>query len=453
MRRPHRQPHGRATRPSTGFPHRFRSAVLVMPIFLAGCFGSEQTQPSCQEVPTSHVVGQVITEGGLFTTCEATLSSLIRDYRVAHEVGGDGRYAFVVPPGDYSLALSLHGDARYVYSSNGAAHGYQSDPDTLRVSDGDTLRADFQLGSLLLEVSVPAELRGTSLWVTAHGGADGGRTRWTAHSRVEWTENLAWFRLPALAPGMYAFEMAALGPTGDLEVWLPASHSPEGAESVLVVAGQFIRHPFQTPASLARLCGEIVGSWQAMGIAPPEVALLDADSTVVSWLGPDGADGSFCVPFIVPDSVRVHVDIQGSERWVGGTSFATATVFALASGSVTSIGRIEESGLLLELKEPGPRILGDFAIELVKPGEASPVRTLRIRDFSRFESHPFPESGSRHVLRACLESETRVGLGLAVASTVLRRWRERRRSRFRVVVRSHRLRCFWSRAAPSTAAC
>jgi hypothetical protein len=358
-----------------------RRALGVGALALALLLGvtCSRDEPSCPHAAYGYIVGRVTT-GGLPATSTLRfdanwgIGSRATFYR---SVVANGSFEAVVAPGDYYLRLEGPNQERYDYSPDGVAHRYTGESAAIRVADGDTARADFSFGSLVVDVAVPSEVDWREVSMTASWGGRAGFRSPSVTVRPEWSDGLARFRYPILPSGSIA--LAARVPSGwdaDETVWLPGTHRPEQAESVQVAVGGLTRHSVVLPQHVATIRGEVVGSWQRMQLTHPFVSLLADDSLAIVAKAISGSDGAFEVPLVIPEPVRVLVSLGGNERWIGGESFATATRFDPQAWSITDVGRLEESGLLLELITPAPRVRGGFGVELVRPGETEPARTL-----------------------------------------------------------------------------
>jgi hypothetical protein len=370
-------------------------AAVVCLLVVLLCAACSEDEPSCPHTAYGYVAGQVIA-GGVPTSASVTLRSLSH-WRNASSISlpveSDGSFCFAVAAGDYELEYEGRYTNRLTYSADGESNGYRGPADTLHVADGDTIRADFRLGSLLVDVDLPPRLDHVDVHLTALRPSVSGFGSQTFTAETDWTlQGLARFVFPALPPGAYALRLylPVLGGVRDEQVWLPGAHRPNAAESIRVEVGRLIRNSASLPQVEATIRGQVAGSWQIMGTAYPQISLVTADSLVCMPGAHTRSDGSFSIPVVLCEPVRVLISLVGTERWIGGESFATATLFDLQPGVETDAGCIVESGLLLELLEPAARMRGSFEIELVRPGETVPARTLQVESYGGSNLVPFP---------------------------------------------------------------
>ena len=282
-----------------------------------------------------------------------------------------GRYRLELPDGNYILQLSL-ASGRYYYSSHGIVSS-EYEADTLRIAAGsDPIRADFTLGALEVRVELALDLpdRVADLWLARRDSAAGGWDRFVA-LESSWIEGgIARFGFPGLLPGVYAMELY-LGRTR-AEFWLPNQRSVDSAETVEVEIGRTTRYEVVVATQPARISGEIVGSWQEMGLDQPWIFLSDEDSSFVADAQADW-QGGFSIGLFFPARVRLLVRMGDFTRWIGGERYTDAEVFDLRLGEEISGIRLEESGLLIEIPLDDLPEVWDLIAELVHADDLAPL--------------------------------------------------------------------------------
>jgi len=289
-----------------------------------------------------------VTGGGL--PVEASLSLIPLDSDLegdSYSVRADstGFYTATVPAGDYLLA-AWHFSTKNYYTSDGSV-GREDEADTVTIG-GSVRRVDLRAGAATVLLSVPETLQGVPLYCRV-GVWNGARFNSYAGDQGDSVGSGRQFTFPFVPAGNYSFKIRV---DRGAEVWLPPSWSPESADSLRIEAGATSAYE-ATLIDPAIIRGSVTGSWQEFPDRYPRVGLYDADSTEIMYksLSSD-PEYEFLLPAAA--SVRIRVKIGSISRWVGGTGFASATVYDLQSGDIVTGADLEESGIVCYLDYPGP---------------------------------------------------------------------------------------------------
>jgi hypothetical protein len=353
---------------------------------LIGCSESG-SRPCAPDVASARIVGRIETGGCPFDASVLAQrvdlgGSEAERYMVERPVDDQGRFALAVPGGEYIVAAFVEHDFYFFYAANGAEQGYPATPDTLSVAAGDSVEVVFRLGSLIVEITATApELRDQRVSLHSSQVREDGRFPRDTHAETTVSDGMARFTLPGLPAGRYTLAFSPGGShSGDEEIWLPGTHDPAAAEVVQVTPGVVATYAAQLPERPAVVRGRVFGSWQRLGLYSYELSMLAADSAVVLERSVSESNGSFRGEVWIPEPIRIACTIAGSTRWIGGDDFASATEFGLASGEEIDVGTIEESGLLVELIEPGFPDHSEFSLQLVRVDDGVLARTLWVSD-------------------------------------------------------------------------
>jgi hypothetical protein len=369
------------------------------PLALSGCSESSD-RPCAPGADYGRIVGRIETGG---VAVEASVRAQRTDlgdwrvdaFKVERPVDEQGRFALVVPAGEYTVAATIGDDySSYRYAADGAEQGYRGEPDTLSVDTGDSVEVVFHFGSLIVEVAAAApELNGMDASLNLHQVTEGQEFGGSTYSEVTIKNGVARFTLPGVPAGSYALEFGMdRSPYVEESIWLPGTHDPAAAAIVQVTPDAVATYAAELPDRPAVLRGRVFGSWQRFGMSPGAFSVLAADSSVILVARASEVDGSFRGAIWIPEPVRVACTIEGSTRWIGGDDFASATQFELAGGEEIDFGTIEESGLLVELIEPTYSDHSDFELKLVRAEDGAPARTLWVYSgsYDRTNLIPFP---------------------------------------------------------------
>jgi hypothetical protein len=243
-----------------------------------------------------------------------------------------GWYQLEVPVGYYQLEFDAGHDG-----------WIPVDRESLGVT-ASTRRMDILRGQLQVRIQVPASFEGEEFSCRAYPRSNQGR----GDSRRALVQNgTLRVTFPALLPATYS---TALNHSGGSNWWLPGSFDDARAASVLVPAD----HPVLQLASLddpSSITGIVRGSWQAAAGSEPRIEAFVSEG-IRGAEGSTDATGSFRLELLTSDPVRLRVSIGDRDRWWGGTSYATATVFQPVPETPVDAGVQEESGIRLRLTGP-----------------------------------------------------------------------------------------------------
>lgn len=302
-------------------------------------------------------------------------------------IEADGSYSLTVPFGSYALAIGMSDGATgysgvlYVRSGNRWGPGYSA-PDTLVLDAEQPVLAleDLALGSLEVTLSVPEGLEGSGVALLPEHAAlvQGGPYWHWPYLLAEVAGGVAHFEIPAFLPGVCRLRFSVDSGSYSQYFYYPGTLDREEADSLRVEARAVTRCSMDLSALSARLSGSVRGSWQLLDRRRPRVTLVTIDSILVASEG-CSANGEFDLGMLCPEPVKLLLDIDGIQRWVGGVSFAQAEVFDLAPGSDLTFGELTENGLFVHLDLPDP--LTESALRLVFHDAASlaPVLTTPVQ--------------------------------------------------------------------------
>jgi hypothetical protein len=344
-------------------------------LLLGGC--SESTdEPDCgPAVPYGYIAGRIEADRPITDAIVAVRQrnlSYPEAFEVYSPVDAEGRFSLAVPAGDYTLAARVL-DHLYAYSASGAENGYQDEADMLSIAARDSAIVFFRFGTLAVEVSIAEDdWEAQDVRLLAYWLPEGDRWYW-ARNEATIRAGVARFEMNGLPAGDYKLELELTGPEprSSEKIWLPGTHDRDEAAVVSLAVGDSLSYQAHLPGEMAELSGHVIGSWQAMGLDSPMLALLTSDSLLVQEALAAEDDGSFRLVLMIPERVRVACEIEDTTRWIGGDDFASATEFELSPGAIVDAGTIEESGLLLELVETYPASSWRFGLTLVRAEDGS----------------------------------------------------------------------------------
>lgn len=352
--------------------------LLAVILLLLSCTDNTDKCPSRPECAAGALEGYLlggdgVIEGTVRARAVSDTAGLVGS--IATDVDSTGWYHLDLPGGSYVLLVepAVEGHLRCFYSSTGLV-ALSRDADTLQVIEGsEPLRVDFLLGGLRVRLGLPEGLEGRRVYLSIaqeDSTLSGGWREVARNVPATVEQGIAEFVCPALPPGIYAMHLDA---RNSEEIWLPSARTPHEADTVTVVAGKMAAYELSLATSGARMTGEIVGSWQEMGLEHPQVFLVDADSTIVAKTQTD-CFGNFIFDLLVPTRARVLAVIRcWFTRWIGGESFEEAEEFDLQLGEEISGIRLVESGLLLEAPADGILDMWRMQAEVVHADDLTPV--------------------------------------------------------------------------------
>ncbi len=346
----------------SGPPGAMRGMVLASALTVLAAIGlpgcDESDDPvRCTHDPSGALCGYVRGAGGP-VQAEVTARGLgDGDVEVLIRTTTDstGRYELCLPTGEYSLAIGVPGlGMPVVYGPSGP--GYGPRPGIVLDLGDDSLRVDFDLGGVVLDLCLPECPRNTGLRLELRRRIGSvGMSIWRQTTLT--TGDTVHVDVPALLPGHYALSMQPdVGPA----IWFPHTREPAQTESLVVSALHTAAYEDTLPEP-TWIHGQVSGSWQELGDERlthlglwPSIEALDpvtSDLRSRTWAA---QDGSFTVYGILPEPFRLRVRMGDLSRYIGGDSFETATVFDLEPGNSATLDPVVESGLLFTLHGSDP---------------------------------------------------------------------------------------------------
>lgn len=333
---------------------------------LMGC-SDDIVEPGASGVAGGRIVGTVRSGG-------VPVDAVVRAVRIPEKPGDVAEFDIAIewdgtrstfqqdlPAGRYVAELRFQRyNIAYGYSADGLRSG-DAPPDTLIVdAQHSPVTVDFELATMRVRLDVSREMDGADGIVELHkrgAPSESGKSylseAWAriAGGRLDVT-------FPGVLPGAYKVEFEigpatprCCSPSGDERFWAPGVRDSIAAPWTEVLADRRVDVTMQISHGPARIRGEIVGAWLDLGIPKrPSVALVTPESTIVH--GPQGTDtdGSFELRQSIPGPVRILVEHDGVQQWVGGRRFSDAQTFQLEPWqSVTGV-QLVESGLQLDIQ-------------------------------------------------------------------------------------------------------
>ncbi len=338
--------------------------LVALTAFGLGC-DSDKQAASCPSCPIGTISGYVIGGEGALSAEVTTISTYHADPTVNLSVQTDstGWYTLSLPLGKYLLRArtNMTGHTVLYYKTCGSTWS-KSEADTLAL-DGAQLRADFACGGVAVSIHIPGASDGKRFKVgLTEIGVSSPKRR--CSQLVEATDEVLAFGWDAVVSGAYAIY---LWPSRSSRIWLPTSFELESAETLLVQAGETTS--YATSFSLpAQIVGEVLGSWQLMGLRdPPTVSAFNDDSLFIARAIVDD-EGHFALNFYIPMPVRLQVSIEGMGCWIGADNFLEATTFEPEAGGTLVIDPYIESGIVCSFSGPGSDTDHRAMISLVDAG-------------------------------------------------------------------------------------
>jgi len=209
----------------------------------------------------------------------------------------------------------------------------------------DVRRVDLNGGSLTLRLEMPASLEGTSFEVEIQGNSGGS---WQWRSGVVQGGVLE-VLFPMVRPGDVRIGLD----TEPRPFWLPGTFDFREASAFAVSH----RRPTTVEAAFpdyASVSGEVHGSWKQAGTLRPDVEAFALDSTLVAR-SRGVRESEYRLDLFLAQPVKLRTRARQASRWVGGETFAEATVHDLRAGDALEGIDIVESGILCTLEGPGER--------------------------------------------------------------------------------------------------
>lgn len=361
-------------------------ALALLPAAL-GCEDEDHGEP-CSSAHAGGVIEGRLIAGDVPATAWITASDRTHD-DTAFEVETDSAGAFHLdlPVGSYWLTADIDypSEARRLYYA-AAGPPYTFDArDSLEVTTGSAITADFLLGSLRIEVEFPTAVEGSGvrfIGYTANGDVDpqGCPRDFSFLGDTGIEDGRATIAVGGLAVGSHIVRLRI--DTYDevdqvtQELWLPAVRSCAEAETIQVTAGATTHYHAAIPSDPARITGSILGSWRELMSGRPVVTLVTPDSSAVVAVLPTRDDGTFEGNILVPEPVRALIEIRDTPRWYPRGSFQEAAVLELAPGVTLPPLVVEESGLILEISHPLHPPTWYVQVQLLSQEQTHVVATL-----------------------------------------------------------------------------
>lgn len=336
-------------------------ACVALVLIVTGC--SEDADAPCRpEVPSGRIEGTV-------RLGSRPISGVVRATRIP--VGGQneavmdaepdpstGVYALNVPAGRYVIDWNR----KYEYSASGLRYG-DLPPDTVWVDDpARPLIVDFNLATLRAHLTLSSRLDGEYVYLYLYLKGARPPEPWHTYVRggsAEIEEGTADITIPGVLPGAYKVELVigkriymCYCPYDGEHLWVPGVQDSSQSPWVEVGVDQAVDVSAEIDSEPARIEGQVLGAWLQIGsFQAPTIALIEPDSTVVMGGREIEDDGSFGVDIYLPRPVKVLVEQEGIEQWIGGSTFAEAQTFDLERGHTVSGIQFTQSGLRLDLTD------------------------------------------------------------------------------------------------------
>jgi hypothetical protein len=267
--------------------------------------------------------------------------------------GADGAYAIVVPLGRYTVVAEGKPYAGRLYFTSAGPSLTQRD--TLDLSAfSPTAVADFPLSAVRADIRFPASYAGSKIRVVASLDAQGYVYRREQEVRVPDSLHTS-CTVDGLPAGLASVYVTGVGAA------LPVAE----AKAVAIRAGA-ITPIFLDCLEVCTIRATLRGSWPRLAElgswdqSEPTVGLevWSADSAQVAVLQvPALLDGDVArLEFRLPGrgSVRFRVRAAQLARWIGGSSFESASSWELQPGATLDLPEIVEAGILCHLEPSFP---------------------------------------------------------------------------------------------------
>ena len=257
------------------------------------------------------------------------------DVRMTTFADSTGWYHAELPLGVYSYRIVV-----------GNAMTFQTSRDSVTVGRA-VRRLDLERGRARVEAALPSVFEGREIWLRA------AMARYGQSYRTVVADSVAAFDLRLLPVGAYSLRLDVGSRSGDLVVI-----SVDGgvdADTLRVSAGAVSYHMSEFRSTYASIAGTVTSSpgFSATGID------VEARSTTGSfYAGADcDAEGRYRIDLLQPAAMKLYLRFRGIERWFGGDSHATATVYELQPGM--HLAGVDLSGGAMRIRCEGPGDLID----------------------------------------------------------------------------------------------
>lgn len=325
-------------------------AALVLLASLGGC--DEVGNPIAPAVSGGRIAGRVFTGGPIpdgNIEVQGVDLPVGQDWRIRVDLDPQGRFSLDVPPGRYRVRIRLIGGAwSYYFSSTGPVSS-RLDADTLIVdSFHDTGHLDFHLSSATLNLSFPnQDMTDYDARIRLFPEGSNGSYESPSEDLDGHSGNVS---LVGIRPGRYRIrlEISRQFFLSGQTIWIPGHPDSATAPFFEVPVDSEFTTAYTQDTSPAHLAGRIGGGWQELGIEfQPYLSLVGLDSSHVEEIRAD-EDGTFAFDLFWPQPVKLHIEQDHVAQFVGGPSFADATVYDLDPGQSITDLELETATILIE---------------------------------------------------------------------------------------------------------
>lgn len=269
--------------------------------------------------------------------------------RLGGECGSDGVFEIDAPPGNYRVGVWIsEAEDEFPWAGPGwsidasvfwravhlAGNWYAADILPLEVGAvRDSL--EFALGGLRFELDLPTEWIGGVLTLEVRRESPVPEVFDYYSRRIQRSIDAATteITIPLLPPGVYRAELdvdyldALTRTVQRARLWLPSGLVEEDATPIEVRAEELAVFEAAVIPERFTVRGEFDGVWRTIGVGPPYVWIVTADSTEVSRVQCDET-GTFSELLWTHTPIKVGFGSSNELRWIGGRSFREATLFS-----------------------------------------------------------------------------------------------------------------------------
>ncbi|MBU1948595.1 MAG: carboxypeptidase-like regulatory domain-containing protein [Candidatus Eisenbacteria bacterium] len=330
--------------------HIFPLAVLLilLGIVQTGC---DDDCPAAPIPSQERITGRVInTHGpvpGVVVEASSATGQPYGDSFLSRKItDSNGRFDIPVPIGGYFLRMKDPIEGNFIwYTSSGLTLGHQI-ADTLKVLSGcDSIRADFILGSVEIQLQRPPELSGEEFRCRLESAVDRS-VAFDIDSGVN-SENGV-LETDFLPPGQYFIKVIYYHSNQQHSCfWLPSTLDPAAADAITIYPQERTTWT-ENLFSPCYLQGQIDTRWVEFEHYGREISFFGPDSTALAS-HPIDDQWQFSIPFLAEGHVRLKMNISRFENWVGGDSYVDAREYALHPGTTVTTDSIPIGGIICHL--------------------------------------------------------------------------------------------------------
>jgi hypothetical protein len=311
-------------------------AGLALVLGLGACGDDDPT--ACDPYEVGVIEGRVTSAGEPLAVAVGA-DPLDRDNPLSREIwttaDSTGWYRLELPTGSYQMQVE----------DPASPSGTFDRGDTVRVGP-EVRRHDIARGHAAFRFVFPPDFEGERFNLDLQAP---GRGRKSMRSEV--SDGVLTFTFLTLGPDDYWMQLDA-ELTG--RFYLPGVRDRVDAETLTVGTRDLVRVERDFRPGAAAISGTITGAWQEAGGYLSVAAAGDRPSTMGRIYCAD--DGSFTLPILFPQPIRLMVGGSGYSRWIGGTDYFTAQVFDLAPGAPIEGIELRDSGMHVRLQGPGDQV-------------------------------------------------------------------------------------------------